>query len=47
MLHRLSQFFYMENKFGFLEKRMKTIDIKRDEISQKNSRLHAFFLPQN
>jgi hypothetical protein len=33
----------MEVKFGFLERRIKTIDIKQDEISQKNNRLHAFF----
>jgi len=32
----------MEAKFWPLEKMIKTIDIKRDEISQKNSQVHPF-----
>jgi hypothetical protein len=33
---------YTEAKFGHLEKIIKTIDIIRDEIIRKNSRVHAF-----
>jgi len=35
--------FYMEAKFGPLEKRVKMIDINRDEIFHNNSRIHPFF----
>jgi len=41
-MHWLSPFFYMEAKFGLLEKRVKTIDINRDIICQKNSRTRPF-----
>jgi len=41
-MHLLPPFFYMEAKFGPLEKRIKTIDISRDEIFQKNSWVHPF-----
>lgn len=37
--------FYMDAKFGPLEKGAKTIDINRDEIFQNNSRIRPF-LPQ-
>jgi hypothetical protein len=40
MLHWLSPFFYMEAKFGPLEKRIKKIDITQDAIFQKNSQVH-------
>ena len=35
--------FYMEAKFGRLEKRTKTDDINRDEIFQNNNRVHPFW----
>ena len=36
IMHSLSTFFYMEAKFGPLEKRLKAIDINRNEIFQNN-----------
>ena len=42
-MHWLSSLFYTEAKFWSLEKRIKKIDIKRDENSQKNSRVHRFW----
>jgi hypothetical protein len=36
--------FYMEAKFGSLEKGVKTIDINLDEIFQNNSRVRPFLL---
>jgi hypothetical protein len=35
-------FFYMEAKFGPLEKGIKTIDITGDEIFRTNSQIHPF-----
>jgi len=35
--------FYMEAKFGPLEKGVKSNDINRDEIFQNNSQTHPFF----
>jgi len=45
-MYWLPPFFYMEEKFWSLEKRVKTIAIIRDEIFQKNCRVQ-FFLLQN
>ena len=39
-MHWLSPFFYVEAKFGPLEKEIKETDINRDEIFQKDSRIH-------
>jgi hypothetical protein len=36
-MHWLSQFFYMEVKFGPLEKMIKMIDMNWDEIFETNS----------
>jgi hypothetical protein len=41
-MHWLSPFFNMEAKFGPLEKRIKISDINRNEIFQKNIRVHPF-----
>ena len=45
-MHSLSQFFYMEAKFGPLEKGLKTIGIKWGEIFQ-NSQVHPFWPQRN
>ena len=40
IMHWLSQFYYLEAKFGPLENKIKTIDISPDESFRKNSRVH-------
>jgi len=42
-MHWLSQLFYMEAKFRLLEKNIRKIGVNRDEIFQKNSRVHPFW----
>jgi hypothetical protein len=42
IMHWLYTFFYTGAKFGPLEKRIKTVEISRDEIFQKNSRYTLF-----
>ena len=41
-MHCLSPFFFMEAKFGPIEKRIKTIDVGWDGIFQ-NSQVHLFW----
>jgi len=40
----LSLLFYMEAKFGLLEKKIKMLDIKRGDIFQKNSEVHPLWI---
>jgi hypothetical protein len=43
-MHLISPFFYMEAKFGPLEKGIKTTGISLDDIFQKNGGVHPLWL---
>ena len=42
LVQKSSTSFYMEEKYGPTDKRIKATDIKRDENFQKNRRMHTF-----